>query len=183
MRTDTPLHAEPALRKICPAAATLPFRDPPRCDGPPFAGSAPPLRRSVFCRICPAAAIHLPQKQKSERFCGAAEVAEIRQGGVTTCSVIALWGTSAARARKSSRSEEAAEHAVWTQNAFAPAIGLISNLLRFHSRYYRNETVLLLGLRIFTFWLVRLRRYLPHDLFSLGTTCDTTCSFLALSTF
>lgn len=40
-----------------------------------------------------------------------------------------------------------------------------------------------LGLRIFTFWLVRLRRYLPHDLFSLGTTCDTTCSFLALSTF
>lgn len=63
--------------------------------------------------------------------------------GVTTCSVIALWGTGAARTRKSSRSEEAAEHAVWTQSAFAPAIGLISNLLRFHSRYYRNETVLL----------------------------------------
>lgn len=70
--------------------------------------------------------------------------------GVTTCSVIALWGTGAARegggaarAQKSSRSEEAAEHAVWTRSAFAPAIGLISNLLRFHSRYYRNETVLL----------------------------------------
>lgn len=40
-----------------------------------------------------------------------------------------------------------------------------------------------LGLRIFTFWLVRLRRYLPHDLFSLSTAYDTTCSFLALSTF
>lgn len=71
--------------------------------------------------------------------------------GVTTCSVIALWGTGAAReggggaarAQKSSRSEEAAEHAVWTRSAFAPAIGLISNLLRFHSHYYRNETVLL----------------------------------------
>lgn len=59
MRTDTPLRAEPALRKICPAAATLPFRDPPRCDGPPFAGSAPrcddpsfagfaPLQRSTY---------------------------------------------------------------------------------------------------------------------------------------
>ena len=44
---------------ICPAAATLPFRDPPplqrsvfcrirpRCDGPPFAGFAP-LQRSTY---------------------------------------------------------------------------------------------------------------------------------------
>ena len=171
MRTDTPLHAEPALRKICPAAATLPFRDPPRCDDPSFAGFAP-LQRSTY------------RKNKNQSvFAALRRWLRYDRGGVTTCSVIALWGTSAARARKSSRSEEAAEHAVWTQNAFAPAIGLISNLLRFHSRYYRNETVLLLGLRIFTFWLVRLRRYLPHDLFSLGTTCDTTCSFLALSTF
>lgn len=51
MRTDAPLHAEPALCTIYPAAATLPFRNPP------------PLRRSVFCRICPAATIHPLQNQ------------------------------------------------------------------------------------------------------------------------
>ena len=59
MRTDTPLRAEPALCMICPAAATPPFREPPRCDDPSFAGSAPrcddpsfagfaPLQRSTY---------------------------------------------------------------------------------------------------------------------------------------
>ena len=56
MRTDTPLRAEPALCMICPAAATLPFRDPPRCDGPSFAGSAP------------AVTIHLPQNKNQSVF-------------------------------------------------------------------------------------------------------------------
>ena len=58
------------------------------------------------------------------------------------CSDVEGGGVRHGR-RKAARSEEAAEHAVWTRSAFAPAIGLISNLLRFHSRYYRNETVLL----------------------------------------
>lgn len=170
MRTDTPLRAEPALCMICPAAATLPFRDPPRCDGPPFAGSAPRCDDPSFAGFAPLQRSTYRKNKNQSVFAALRRWLRYGRGGVTTCSVIALWGTSAARAQKSSRSEEAAEHAVWTRSAFAPAIGLISNLLRFHSRYYRNETVLLLGLRIFTFWLVRLQRYLPHDLFSLSTT-------------
>ena len=51
MWTGAPLRAEPALCTIYPAAATLPFRNPP------------PLRRSAFCRICPAAAIRFLQNQ------------------------------------------------------------------------------------------------------------------------
>ena len=70
--------------------------------------------------------------------------------GVTTCSVIALWGTGAAREggvrhgrRKAREAKKRQSMQSGTRSAFAPAIGLISNLLRFHSRYYRNETVLL----------------------------------------
>lgn len=51
MRTDAPLRAESALCTIYPAAATLPFRNPP------------PLRRSTLCEICPAAAIRFLQNQ------------------------------------------------------------------------------------------------------------------------
>ena len=77
---------------------------------------------------------------------------------------------------KSKRRKSGEAHSL-AQNAFAPAIGLMSNLLRFHSRYYRKETVLLLGFGAFAFWLVRLRRYLPHGLFSLGATRHTTYLF------
>lgn len=169
MRTDTPLRAEPALRKICPAAATLPLRDPPRCDGPPFAGSAPPLRRSVFCRICPAAAIHLPQKQKSERFCGAAEVAEIRQGGDNMQRHSAMGHECGTGAEKLEKRRSGRACSLDTKRVRS---GNWSNIqsIAFSFALLSKRNGFALGLRIFTFWLVRLQRYLPHDLFSLSTT-------------
>lgn len=157
MRTDTPLRAEPALRKICPAAATLPFRDPPRCDGPSFAGSAP------------AATIHLPQKQKSERFCGAAEVAEIRQGGDNMQRHSAMGHECGTGAEKLEKRRSGRACSLDTKRVRS---GNWSNIqsIAFSFALLSKRNGFALGLRIFTFWLVRLRRYLPHDLFSLSTT-------------
>ena len=78
------------------------------------------------------------------------------------------------------RGEKAAKHTTQAQNAFAPTIGLISNLLRFRSRYYRKETVLLLEFVAFVFWQVCFWRCLPFGLFAFGITCHMVCSLLAL---
>ena len=92
------------------------------------------------------------------------------------------------------RSEEAAKRATRTENTLASAIGLISNLLRFHSRYYHKRMVLLLGLGL-RFLGLSLRLlgtglgslayslwgYQPFWLaLSFGATCRVTYSLLAL---
>ena len=48
------------------------------------------------------------------------------------------------------RGEEAAKRTAWAQSTLVLTIGLISNLVRFYSRYYHKRMVLLLGLRHLT---------------------------------
>lgn len=98
------------------------------------------------------------------------------------------------------RSEEAAKRATRTENTLASAIGLISNLLRFHSRYYHKRMVLLLGLGLRflglslrllgmglgflayslwgyqPFWLALFWHYLPCGLLSFSVARHTPCS-------
>ena len=97
--------------------------------------------------------------------------------GVTTCSVIALWGTGAARegggcgtgAEKLEKRRSGRACSLDTKRVRS---GNWSNIqsIAFSFALLSKRNGFALGLRIFTFWLVCLRRYLPHDLFSLSTT-------------